>query len=105
MIRHIFVVSLFLLPLTATLNGLLPPLYQTADEIAAVVKEHELGNVLPDGEPIVGIQKIDKGYLVITNKHQVEATIVYEPAARPGPARFKVKFQIPEKTNGMRDSE
>jgi len=97
--RSIVVVSLFLLPLTAILEGLLPPLYQTADEIAGILKEHELGNVLSAGEPILEIRKIENGYLVITNKHQVEATIIYEPASRPGPARFKIQFQSPEPVN------
>jgi hypothetical protein len=105
LIKYLVIAGLLSLPLTSSLEALLPPLYQTADEIAAVVKEHELGNALPSGEPIVGIRKTENGYMVFTTNHQVEATIVYEPATRPGPARFSVKFQTPENINAVRSGE
>ncbi len=96
-ISIIALLGLFLLPLTTSLEGLLPPLYQTSDEIVAVLKDKEFGNVLPDGEPIVDVKKIDNGYLITTLRHQVKAFIEYAPALRPGPAQFKVQFQTVEK--------
>jgi hypothetical protein len=103
LIPFLAIVGLFVVTGTASLEGLLPPLYQTADEIVAVVKDDELGNVLPDGEPIIGIRKNDNGYLVQTSRHQIQASIIYEPATRPGPAHFKVKFQTLEKINAREE--
>src|SRR5271163_4464908 len=91
--RYLFCAGLMLLPFTAALDALLPPLYQTADEIVAVVKNRDLDKVLPDGEPIIEILKNEHGYLIITPKHRVQAILTYQPAARPGPAHFNVTFQ------------
>lgn len=93
-VQSIAIMGTLFFSLSGSLQAALPPLYQTAAEIVALLQDHELGKVLSDGEPIVEIHKIDTGYLVVTTKHQVQATIVYEPAVRPGPAQFNVKFQL-----------
>jgi hypothetical protein len=80
---------------SGVVNAALPPLYQTGAELHSVLNLDELGKYLPDGEPILEIRKNEQGYVIITNKHTLQAEVVYQPATRPGPARFQIKFHEP----------
>jgi hypothetical protein len=86
-----------LLTLTAPLGAILPPLFQTAEEIQTILKGNELGRVLPSGEPIVEIRKTDSGYELLTAHYRLQAEISYLPQKQPGPAQFKVHYSQAEK--------
>lgn len=73
-------------------NALLPPLYQTADEITFILTNSELGKHLQSGEVIMQVNNIGNGYEIVTNKNRVMVDITYKPNDRPGPARFNLKF-------------
>ncbi len=73
-------------------QALLPPLYQTAEEIRGILESPQLGQSLQDGEPIVSIQKTKGGYRIITNRHQIDVTVNTLPQRMPGPARFDYQF-------------
>jgi hypothetical protein len=78
-----------------TTEALLPPLFQTADEIKSILGSQELSQHLHAGEVIVTIQRNDKGYEIITNQHRLQVDLGYEPNLKPGPAQFKLTFHEP----------
>ena len=81
------------------LQAVLPPLYQTANEIKAILASEELGTHLSSGEVIVKIEKQENGYEITTNYNHLLVSITYEPVNRPGPAQFTLKFQKTQPLN------
>jgi hypothetical protein len=81
------------------LHAILPPLFQTSQELKAVLDGDRLGKALPSGEPIIDIHKNDKGYEIITAHYHVQANIVYKQTGRPGPAQFEVEFEKADRIN------
>lgn len=82
-------IALFLLFSSASfVDAVLPPLWQSRDEIKSLLQVPDLGKYLDSSELIVEIKKSDFGYLIITNKHTLEARIRYQPQDRPGPQTF-----------------
>lgn len=72
--------------------ALLPPLYQTANEIKSILESKELGQKLASGGPILNIQKNDKGYMLITNRQYLQVDIIYKHSHKIGPAEFDLYF-------------
>ncbi len=75
--------------------ALLPPLYQTANEIKAILSDQQLGQKLQSGDVIMSIQKNKESYEVVTNTRKIQVDVIYQPANRPGPAQFVFKFYDP----------
>lgn len=73
----------------------LPPLYQTSKEIVSIMTDDQLGKKLQSGEVIEKIEKNEDGYEISTNKNKVQVKVVYQPAERPGPARYHLVFENP----------
>lgn len=71
----------------------LPPLYQSSNEIKEILNSKDLDQYLTPADAIVSIQKNKTGYEIISNLHQIQADIIYEPSEMPGPTKFKVVFQ------------
>ena len=71
-----------------TLSAALPPLWQSRDEVKSLLQAPDLGKYLDSSEVILEIKKSEFGYLIITNKHTLEARIRYQPQAMPGPTQF-----------------
>lgn len=84
------------LSIFSSMEAVLPPLYEGAKEIRAMLKNRELDQKLESGEVITTIQKNEKGYEIITNKHRVQVDVIYQPNAHPGPARFELQFHEAE---------
>lgn len=82
--------------------ALLPPLYQDAAEIKAILSSDKLGNTLTAGEMIQTIQKTENGYAIYTRDHELDVEIKYLPANRPGPAQFDLIFHDPIPRNGKK---
>jgi hypothetical protein len=80
------------LVLTPALHAVLPPLYQSADEIKAILNSEELEQRLTAGDVIMLIRKNDNGYTIISNKHQLQVDVINQPSYRPGPTHFKLQF-------------
>lgn len=95
MIKSIFFISCSLLFFHATIFAVLPPLFEDIAEIKAILDDRKLGEMLGSGETIHLIKKIEKGYLILTNKHKLIVRVIYKPTNRPGPAQFEIQFQTP----------
>lgn len=76
-----------------SVSAVLPPLYNSRDEIIAVLSSDELGKYFQSGEMIVRIRKTPGGYEITTNQRRVLADVTPEPSSRPGPSQFRVKFR------------
>lgn len=81
-----------------TASAVLPPLWQSRDEIKSLLDLPTLGKYLESGEVIQEIKKSEFGYLIITNKHTLEARIRYQPQSMPGPQNFSwtLSLQFPK---------
>lgn len=82
--------------LTSSLSAALPPLYATLSEYKSLLRNPELAEKIGSGEPIQEIKRTDNGFLVTTNKHNLNVDIVYEPQDNPGPAKFHFIFHDAE---------
>ncbi len=80
----------------STTYALLPPLAQSVREIEAILSDPRLYQSLGSGEKIVGIERTDSGYVVMTHNYSLQVTIVYHALPYPGPARFMFEFQVSE---------
>ncbi len=78
--------------LLSPLSAVLPPLYQTAHEIEAIVTSPELDRYLTSADVLTSIEKVKEGYQITTNKHRLLVNVIYQPLQQPGPARFVLKF-------------
>lgn len=90
---------LFSLITFVTVNGpltaVLPPLWEGVAEIKAILNDSKLGELLGAGELIDQIIKTESGWIVLTNKHELEIKVVYQPQEMPGPAHFTLEFGQP----------
>lgn len=80
------------LMMTLQVEAILPPLYQTSSEIKAMMEDIQLGQKLQSGEVIEKIEKNEQGYLIVTNKSQLQVKVIYQPSQGPGPAHYKLYF-------------
>lgn len=71
----------------------LPPLYETLKEFKSLINDPRLEENLTSADAIQKIERTDKGFVVTTNKRTMNVGIVYEPALRPGPAKYKLVFE------------
>lgn len=81
--------------LTQTVEALLPPLYQSSNEIKSILNNEELGKKLQSGELIIAIQRNANGYEIITNHHRLQVDVINEPVQRIGPAVYHLDFHEP----------
>ena len=76
----------------------LPPKYQTAREIRAILDDCRLFEKLGN-EVIHGIRKMDGGYVIATRSFEIQVVVIYLQPSIPGkigePARFTLDFQDP----------
>lgn len=75
-----------------TAFALLPPLYQSIDEMKAILISEELSKHLDSADLILSIQRNSNGYEITSNLHTLQVDIIYLPAEKPGPAKFDLKF-------------
>jgi hypothetical protein len=72
--------------------AILPPLYQSVEEIKAILKDKRLSEVLSSSNTITNIIKIDNGYSIETEDSSVVVDVIYIPTKLLGPAKFKLEF-------------
>jgi len=88
---------LFLLAISCgAAYGLLPPLPQSIREIEAILADPRLYQSLGSPEMIVGIERTEHGYVVLTSNYSLQVTLTYTPLPYPGPAQFVLDFHTPE---------
>lgn len=78
-----------------SIEGVLPPLYETSAVIKSIMSDEQLGKKLQSGEAILTVQKNDNGYEIMTNHHKVQVNVIYQPTDRPGPAKYIIQFEDP----------
>ncbi len=75
--------------------ALLPPLYEGIKEVKTILASSDLSQKLQSGEVLETIQKNDSGYLITTNKHQLQVDVVYSQTGKIGPAEYELHFHEP----------
>lgn len=78
--------------LTQSLFASLPPLAQSVAELRKIFENPHLLSILPSSEPILKVERIKEGYLIITKHKKIIAEVVYGDPTRPGPDPFFIKF-------------
>ncbi len=84
-----------LLGFTHSAFAILPPLFQSLDEIKSIAQSDEIGKRIPPGQALQSIQKSGSGYLLRTNELQMQVDIKYLPSENLGPKKFSLVFQQP----------
>ncbi len=81
---------------TQSASALLHPLHQQSREIKAIFAAEELRDAV-GSEMIITIHKNGMVYTIISENHEIDATIVPEPqAGHLGPMRFHIEFSEPK---------
>ena len=93
--KKLFAILTLCMALNGSLFSALPPLYQGLKELKAIIEDKKLDQVLNAGEMIMDIRKTQDGYMIVTNQHQLNVKVVYDPASHPGPTPFHIEFQEP----------
>jgi len=90
--RHIFIICFVLAGFTYPAYGLLPPFYQGAKEITAILNNPDIANKIGSGRIIKSIEKTDSGYRVAANECTLDVTITMLPpkSEMVGPAEFTI---------------
>jgi hypothetical protein len=79
--------------LTSTAFAALPPLYETLKEFKTLIEDPRLEHSLTSADAIEKIERNEQGFVITTNKRTLIVKIAYEPAMRPGPAKYKLIFE------------
>ncbi|MFA6915233.1 MAG: hypothetical protein WC222_02465 [Parachlamydiales bacterium] len=74
----------------SALQGVLPPLYSTANEIKAILNSPELSEHLTSADAILAIEKTDNGWFIKGFHHSVTVEVVYLKQDHPGPAKYNL---------------
>lgn len=72
----------------------LPPLAQSLAELKELVNHDNLPHLLSMAEPILSIERNDKGYLIKTDRNALQVNIHYLES-HIGPAKFEFEFKKP----------
>jgi hypothetical protein len=96
MMNKSLTVGAVMLALASQAFALLPPLFNSRDEIKGMLESQQLGQVLESGELIQSIVRTEGGFEIKTNKHRVHVTVQPVPQDQPGPAQFDYVFDEPE---------
>lgn len=86
----------FVLILASKAQAILPPYYESVKEIQSIISSPELAEIIGSGEPILSIERNDKGYEIDTNRYRIQVDLTYKSVPMPGPATYTLKFH--EKT-------
>jgi len=70
----------------------LPPKWQMLREKEAILADETLIDLLGEDPEILDIQKVEGGYLVLTDDYQLRVDVIYLPRSGAGPARFALSF-------------
>lgn len=76
---------------TSNILALLPPYYQSAKEITAILNDPEIAEKISSGRLIKAIEKTESGYRILAGTCTLAVTIKYlpQPQGFVGPARFE----------------
>lgn len=72
--------------------ALLPPLWQSRDEIIAILNDPGFGTHFQSGELIEHIKRTNEGWVIVTNHQRVKVKVIPKPQKMPGPAQFTIEF-------------
>lgn len=96
--KFLFVTVAFLATSQACF-ALLSPLSQSIVEYRDLINNPELGKFLNQGETILDIKKVDRGYIITTNRSELFVDLVFNPSSGPGPQNFRLHFNKPRPLN------
>ncbi len=71
----------------------LPPFAEAKREVIAILNSPKLSEYVPYGDVFESLTKTDDGYLIITNKREVEVIIHYAKNSHIGPKQFTIEFK------------
>jgi hypothetical protein len=75
--------------------AILSPLYQSLEEIKAIVTSPEIEKQIPQGQSIISIKRDEIGFVLKTDELKMRVDIQYSPTKYPGPKQFTLVFHPP----------
>lgn len=97
--KAVFILASLMLTISAF--AVLPPLYHSSAEIKRILEDKRFGEKLASGELVLDIKKVEGGWLVTTQSHEMKVNVIYLPNTMPGPAQFDLDFQDPVEINSI----
>ncbi|NGX62912.1 MAG: hypothetical protein KR126chlam6_00314 [Candidatus Anoxychlamydiales bacterium] len=88
--KKLFLIIILLF--STQLHAILPPFYQSVNEIEAILKDSKLQDDADSAYPILEIMKVEGGYIIITSRYQQKIEVKYIPQELMGPAKFELNF-------------
>ncbi len=70
--------------------SLLPPLYDSVSQLEAIFKDPTLDKHLNSADVLESLTRTDNGWSIHTNKRTLQVSLEAQPAANPGPTKYKV---------------
>lgn len=73
--------------------GALPPFAEAKREISAILNSSELSEFIPYGDVFESLIKTEDGYVITTNKRQIDVALYYSKNSLIGPSLFTIEFK------------
>lgn len=77
----------------------LPPFFQSSKEIKSILNDQRTYEKLTSGDLILEVKKVEGGWMVTTNHHELFVEVNYIPPQHPGPVEFDLLFHDPVEIN------
>lgn len=86
----ILIFSTFTLPLPS--HAVLPPFYQGAKEITAILNNEDVANKITSGRVLKKIERTEQGWRITANECSLDVLVTYSPNKNGmvGPVEFQV---------------
>lgn len=81
-----------LIALSGISEAVLPPAWEGVREIKAILDSKDLNLYLDSADSIQSIEREDDGWVINTNRSQINVEIERLQQERPGPEQFEIKF-------------
>ncbi len=75
--------------------AILPPFYESRNEIVEIINHPMLEKILGSGEPILEIKKVDRGYQIRSLKTELFVEVEYLRTQMIGPQQYTLHFSLP----------
>jgi hypothetical protein len=90
--KNFTVCLLAALAINGSVTAALPPLWQNVAELKAIFADKNLGDHLDSGDAIIVIKKTEKGWLFVTNHHELPVHVINKDSTTPGPVQFDIEY-------------
>jgi hypothetical protein len=98
--KKLIIPLLIILGIPFRMFGEISFLDQSIREYNALITDPRMTQILSSNEEIISIERGRRLFVVKTNHHAFEVTVIYEKISKPGPTPFRFEFANPVPARG-----